>query len=144
MNKHQIRSVIYLVMAVLNVVISIPLAKAFGPVGSALGTAIGLILANGIVMNIYYQKGIGMGMVFFWKNIFSLTKGMIIPGILGFFIIKAVVFDNIFSYIVAILIYTLFYCVSMWMLGMNSDEKNMVLQPINRIKWKLRSQNDKN
>lgn len=131
-------------MAVLNVVISIPLAKAFGPVGSALGTAIGLILANGIVMNIYYQKGIGMGMVFFWKNIFSLTKGMIIPGILGFFIIKAVVFDNIFSYIVAILIYTLFYCVSMWMLGMNSDEKNMVLQPINRIKWKLRSQNDKN
>lgn len=143
-NKHQIRSVIYLVMAVLNVVISIPLAKAFGPVGSALGTAIGLILANGIVMNIYYQKGIGMDMIFFWKNIFSLTKGMIIPGILGFFIIKAVVFDNIFSYIVAILIYTLFYCVSMWMLGMNSDEKNMVLQPTHRIKWKLRSQNDKN
>lgn len=144
MNKHQIRSVIYLVMAVLNIVISIPLAKAFGPVGSALGTAIGLILANGIVMNIYYQKGIGMDMVFFWKNIFSLTKGMIVPGILGFFIIKTVMFDNIFSYIVAILIYTLFYCVSMWMLGMNSDEKNMILQPIHKIKCKLRSQNDRN
>ena len=78
-NKHKIRSLIYFMMALLNVFISIPLAKEFGPIGSALGTAIGLIIANGIIMNIYYQKGIGMDMRYFWRNIVSLSKGMIIP-----------------------------------------------------------------
>ena len=52
-NKHRVRSIVYAVMAIINISISIPLARLFGSAGAALGTAISLILANGIFMNIY-------------------------------------------------------------------------------------------
>ena len=55
MNRHQFRSIIYFIMAIVNVVISIPLAARFGSVGAAMGTAISLVLANGIIMNVFYH-----------------------------------------------------------------------------------------
>ena len=39
LNKHQFRSIIYLIMAIGNILISIPLAKRFGAVGASMGTA---------------------------------------------------------------------------------------------------------
>lgn len=125
-------------MAVLNIIISIPLAKTFGPVGSALGTAIGLIFANGIVMNIYYQKGLGMDMISFWKSILSLSKGMIIPAVLGFGIMKKIVFKRIDMYLIMIVLYSLVYFGSMWFLGMNREEKELILRPLRSIKNKSR------
>lgn len=136
-NKHRIRAVIYLAMALLNVAISIPLAKAFGPVGSALGTAIGLILANGIIMNVYYQNGIGMSMVYFWKNIASLSKGMIIPALVGAWIMKMIVFDNLICYFITIVLYSAVYCASMWFFGMNSEEKALVRKPIQQMRRRV-------
>ena len=56
MNIHQFRSVIYAVMAIVNLMLSIYLCQIYGAVGSAIGTAISLILANGFIMNIFYQK----------------------------------------------------------------------------------------
>ena len=133
-NKHQIRSIIYLAMALLNVIISIPLAKTFGPIGSALGTAIGLIMANGIIMNIYYQKGLGMNMASFWKSIFSLSKGMVIPVLLGTWIMKVITFKNIGIYFLMIAVYTVVYCGSMWKFGMNVEERKLIIQPLQKIK----------
>lgn len=132
-NKHKIRSLIYFMMALLNVFISIPLAKEFGPIGSALGTAIGLIIANGIIMNIYYQKGIGMDMRYFWRNIVSLSKGMIIPTLFGCWIMRSITFDNYILYLAMIILYSAVYGLSMWFLGMNNEEKALVIQPIQKL-----------
>ena len=132
-NKHKIRSLIYFMMALLNVFISIPLAKEFGPIGSALGTAIGLIIANGIIMNIYYQKGIGMDMRYFWRNIVSLSKGMIIPTLFGCWIMRSITFDNYILYLAMIILYSAIYGLSMWFLGMNNEEKALVIQPIQKL-----------
>lgn len=127
-NKHQVRAVIYFVMALLNVVISIPLAKILGPVGSALGTAISLILANGIIINIYYQFGMGLDMLAFWKSILSLSKGMVVPIIVGIFIMKYIRFEKTTVYLCLVTVYTAIYFVSMWHFGMNAEEKILVKQ----------------
>lgn len=133
-NKHQVRAIIYFIMALLNVVISIPLAKAFGPVGSAMGTAIGLILANGIIINIYYQFGIGLDMIAFWKSVLSLSKGMIAPVVVGGFIMRCVTFKKISEYLFFIVVYTMVYIVSMWNFGMNVEEKALVAKLLQRGK----------
>lgn len=74
-------------MALINLGLSIILCKRFGAVGSAIGTAISLIVANGLVMNIYYHKKCNIDIITFWKNIlkqrtdkyFSLSfKGKVI------------------------------------------------------------------
>lgn len=133
MNKHQVRSVIYLIMAFANIGISIPLAKSYGPIGSALGTTISLLVANGLIMNIYYSKAIGLDIPKFWKSILSLGKGLILPGIIGCFIFYKIEFSGILSFAMWIIIYALIYVLSMWFFGMNTYEKNLILQPIRKI-----------
>ena len=70
-NMHKARSVIYMMIAIANVFISIPLIKIMGPAGAAFGTAISLTVGNIFFMNWYYQKRIGLDMIYFWKQIFS-------------------------------------------------------------------------
>ncbi len=125
-NKHQFRSVVYFFMAVVNLLISIPLAYYAGPVGAAIGTSVSLLLANGIVMNIYYHKCLGIDIVQFWMNILRLMRGALIPTILGIFIIRFVRFESFGEYFIYILLFSFVYCFSMWLLGMNNYEKNLV------------------
>lgn len=47
-------------MALLNVVISIFLAQLWREIGAAFGTAISLVLANGIIINWFYHTKIGL------------------------------------------------------------------------------------
>ena len=132
-NKHRARAIIYIVMAVVNTLVSISLAKQFGPIGCAMGTAGSLLLANGLIMNIYYYKAIGIDIIAFWKSIGSLCKGMIIPIVLGFFIMSKITFNGIIEFLIWILIYASVYVISMWLFGMNSFEKDLVRKPLARI-----------
>lgn len=132
-NKHQFRSIAYLIMALVNLALSIVLCQKFGAVGSAIGTAISLVLANGIVMNIYYNRKCNINIPLFWKNIVLQIKGIIPPVLLGLLIIRYVHIKSIIVFIVLVIVYSCFYCVCMWLLGMNSYEKDLVRKPILKI-----------
>jgi O-antigen/teichoic acid export membrane protein len=132
-NMHKFRSIIYLIIAVANIVISIPLAKCFGGTGAAAGTAISLLLGTGLIMNIYYHKKIGLDIISFWKQILRFLPALIPPSLCGCFIIKYIRYDNIFSFVLLIILYTLVYTVSMWMFGMNNYEKGLILKPIKKL-----------
>ena len=125
-NKHQTRAIIYLLMAFANVAISIPLAVAYGPVGSAMGTAISLLVANGGIMNIYYQKVIGLNIIEFWRNIVTLGRGLCMPAFLGVLIVYYISVDSIFDFMLWIVIYICVYCTSFWFFAMNKEEKTLV------------------
>ena len=125
-NKHQFRSIAYSIMAVCNLVLSIYLCKLYGAVGSAIGTAISLVIANGIIMNIYYHKYCNINILHFWKSILSICKGLIVPIILGVILNQIKVEVSYKSLIIRILIYSIVYCLSMWHLGMNNYEKHLI------------------
>lgn len=132
-NMHQFRSIIYTIVAVSNVFISIPLAKYYGGIGAAFGTAISLLIGNGLIMNIFYHKKIGLDIIYFWKQIFRFVPALIIPSVAGLLIMKYIEFDNVFVFIGLILIYTVVNCVSMWFLGMNQYEKELISAPIKKV-----------
>ena len=120
-------------MAIANIFISIPLIKIWGAKGAALGTAISLILCNGIFMNLYYQKRIGIDIIYFWKQI-----GKFIPAFIPTVVVGCLlrIFWNMSSFtgfLVAGGIYFSVFCVSMWKLGMNESERIMIIGPLNRI-----------
>ena len=133
-NKHQFRSIVYLLMAVVNTLISIPLAKLYGPAGAALGTAISLIVANGFIMNIYYQKALGMNMISFWRSLLSLARGLILPVLFGIFIMLKISFHGLADFALWVVLYTAVYAVSFWLLGMDQSEKQLVLKPLQRLR----------
>ncbi|MFQ7292671.1 MAG: lipopolysaccharide biosynthesis protein [Monoglobales bacterium] len=132
-NKHQLRSIIYFIMAVINVLVSIPMAKHYGAIGTAIGTTISIILCNGIAMNIIYQKVIGINVIKFWKSILSFIPGLIAPILAGVLIMNMIEINNILMFVLLVLAYILIYCVSIWFLGMNKDEKQLFLGMYNKI-----------
>lgn len=132
-NKHQFRSITYLIMALINLILSIFLCQKWGAIGSAIGTAISLILANGLIMNVYYQKKCNIDILAFWKNILRMSLGLIVPILCGIVIVYFIDLYSIWNLILCIIGYTIIYCISMWCLGMNKYEKNLILKPIIKI-----------
>ncbi len=139
LNKHHFRSVIYLFMALFNLVASIILCRKYGAVGAAIGTAASLVLANGIIMNFYYHKKCYINILFFWKNIISICKGLILPVIFGTVFVKIFSISKIWELLAAIALYSCVYALSMWFLGINEYEKKLALTPLKKLR-KLKKQ----
>ena len=132
-NMHKFRSLVYFFIAIGNLFISIPLCKLFGGVGSAIGTSISLLLGNGIVMNIYYSKKVGLDIKHFWKEILKFIPSLVIPFLCGIIMIKVVDFNNTLAYLTCGVIYSVIFILSMWMLGMNDQEKEIISGPLKKI-----------
>lgn len=132
-NMHKARAVVYLVIAIANIFISIPLIKLMGPAGAALGTAISLIVGNIIFMNWYYHARIGMNMFYFWKEIAKFIPALIAPCVVGIAIMEFVDITSLVKLGVFAIAYMAVYGLSMFFLGMNFEEKQLVMGPIRKI-----------
>lgn len=132
-NMHKARAIVYFFIALANVAISIPLIKFMGPVGAALGTAISLFAGNIVFMNWYYHARIGMNMFYFWKEIAKFLPALTVPSVVGVFIMKFANITDIIKLGIFTIIYTAVYGFSMYFFGMNSEEKQLVMGPINKI-----------
>lgn len=129
-NMHQFRSWIYFFIAIGNLVLTIPLSKAYGGVGAAVGTAISLIIGNGFIMNFYYHIKVGLDMKFFWKQILSFIPALIPPIFAGIVINNIFNLFNIFNFLTYGIIYVIIFCISYWFIGVNPYEKDLIKKPI--------------
>ena len=132
-NMHQFRSIVYLGMALLNVVISIFLAMKWGELGAAFGTAISLVVANGFIMNWFYHKKIGLDMFYFWGQIGKFIPALIVPIIVGI-VLNIRPTTNLVGFVVRVVIYTVVYSLSFYFLGMNEFEKEQVRKILRKLK----------
>lgn len=132
-NMHQYRSIIYGVMAIANLIISIYLCQFLGAIGCALGTAIAVTLANGLIMNVFYHKRLNIDVLAFWRNILRMMVGLILPAIFGVLLVHFVDLYRILYLLLGILAYTLVYLGSMWCLAMNSYEKNLITEMVRKV-----------
>lgn len=132
-NKYKFRVIVLMIFAVVNVCISIILAKKYGGVGAALGTAISTILGQVIFMNIFYQKKIGINIIKFWKNILTMSIPMIFVIILAIILKTIVPINSVIVLVAQIVLYTLIYCLIVYRFSINEYEKQLILKPINKI-----------
>lgn len=135
-NMHKFRSLLYFFIAIANIAISIPLAKAYQGIGSAIGTSLSLIVGNIIIINIYYHKKVGINIIKFWKEIFKMTIPFIIPIISILIIMNFITLHGYKNLIVFGGIYTVLYCIVVYFLVMNNYEKNIVNKVIKRFNKK--------
>ena len=131
-NKHKARSIVYLFIAIANVFISIPLIKLFGPSGAAFGTTLSLSAGNILFMNWYYHTRLGINIKYFWTNIVKFIPAFILPTVVGIIGMK-LKYDNVLKLGIGIVIYAIIFCLSMYFLGMNEEEKAIVDKPIRKV-----------
>jgi len=125
-NKHQFRSIVYSAMALINLAISIPLSKAYGTVGAAVGTAVSMTVGNGLIMNWYYHTHLDLNMISFWKGLSSLIPGTILPVLYCLVCMRNVPVHTGLTFFAVGTGLVLVYIVSMWLMGMNQDEKALL------------------
>ncbi len=132
-NKHRFRSIVYVIMAVINLGLTIILCPKYGAIGAVIGTAISFLVANGLIMNIYYHKRGNIDIIAFWKSISRLSFGLIIPIIGGTLLNQFFDFLSVSALLIGIVVYTFIYCVSMWFFGMNQYERQLIIKPIKKV-----------
>lgn len=123
-NTHMFRSITYLFIALGNLALSIPLAKLYGEVGSAIGTGIAVLLGN-VIMNIYNHKHVKIDILFFWRQIGQMSIPILIAMLIGSFCTKFVTVTGYLELLIVIFIYCCIYSVVMWLLGLNEYEKKL-------------------
>ena len=132
-NKHQFRSIVYLIIAIVNVVSTYIVVPFLGGFGAALCSAISYVIGQGIIMNIYYYKITKLNIPLFWKNIISMSVIPIIMIMISLFITQFSPFNSWFKLIIAIIIYTLIYSAGMYIFSMNAYERDVIRQPLQRV-----------
>jgi O-antigen/teichoic acid export membrane protein len=132
-NMHQFRSWVYLFMAIGNLALTIPLAKTYGGVGAAVGTAISLIIGNGIIMGWYNHVKVGLDMKLFCKQIINFIPALIGPALIGILINRFIDLHNFINFLISGVVYVVVFIVSMWLVGLNQYEKDLIAKPMKRI-----------
>lgn len=137
-NRHRFRSLVYLGIAIVNIVGTILCVNRFGIIGAAFVSGVAYIIGPGIILNWYYWKKIGLEIPRFWKEILKLFVIPVIMTIVALIILRFVSLDNWMTLLIGIIIYTVIFALLNWVIVMNDYEKDIFRGPVKRIINKFR------
>jgi len=125
-NMHRFRSLVYFLIALFNLGLSIAITGRYGCIGTAASTAAALIIGNGLIMNIYYHRRLGLDMRYFWWQIAKFLPSMIAPLLTGILLNIFIDLYQPLTFVICGLMYVIVFCASVWIKGLNSFEKSMI------------------
>ena len=125
-NMHQFRSIIYFIIAILNVGISIPLTGKYNEIGAAMGTTIAMIAGHWIIMNLFYSKKMHLKVWRLWKTILAIYP-CYIPAILFLLITKYYIgISTWLKFIIIAIAYLLINALIVYRYALTSEEKRII------------------
>lgn len=131
-NQHQFRSVMYLFIAILNVIGTWYLMKSRGVIGAAAMSGIATVIGHGLIMNWYYHKKTNINIKQFWTKLLPIAVVPVGMYIAMLFIKHTIAFNSWFVIGIGITLYSVIYMVLSWLITMNKEEKQLVLQMLHR------------
>ena len=132
MNIHKYRSYMYIIIAIVNVAISIPLAMSYGGIGSAIGTSIATFLGQIFFMNWFYARKVQINIKKYWNNFlkFLLLTVLVLVIVSGVKLLIPV--HSWSSLVLMIFLFSVIYAVIYWLMVANKYEKELVLSTLRR------------
>lgn len=138
LNKHQFRSIVYLCIAILNVILTFWWVEDFGIIGAAAATCISYVLGNILIINWYYYKRIGLDITQFWKNILKMSPVMLLSGIIWCLFLDKIQINNWILFFALALVYTALYFILAYFFMMNEYERDLLRVPLKKFYKQLR------
>lgn len=126
MNLHKYRSYMYLAIAAVNVAISIPLAKAYGGVGAAVGTALANLAGQITYMNIFYARRVHIDIKQYWKNLLRIVLTTAPLAIATAVIKRVFPIESWLALAAYVLVFSAVYCILYWTVVANDYEKELI------------------
>lgn len=132
-NQMKFRSIAYIIIAVIAVVLQYFFAKIWGAVGCAVAVSGALLLGQGLIMNIYYKVKQNIAVGSFWKQIAIMDIIPIIVTIAFLLILNDRTINSWASLLVWASIFVIVYLPLFYVFSMNKDEKALLLGPILKL-----------
>ena len=132
--QHRFRSLVYLLIAILNVIGTWFVLPFWGVKGAAFMSGISFFLGHGIIMNWYYWRKTGLNIIRFWKQI---LKTFIIPILLSVVFIPISSFVDLYNFyylLIAMLLFAVVVFFMQWHFVLNQYEKSLLLTPLRKMK----------
>ena len=129
MNKYLFRGIMYLIISVCNLFATVFAVQQFGIVGAACVTAISCLLGNGVVMNWYYAKKIGINVKAFWISICKIVVLAVCASFVAvpvWSLITSSIGLSWGAFAIGVLVYLVIYFVIMYVFAMNPYERSLV------------------
>ena len=138
-NRHRFRAILYVIIAVINVISTYLVIPRFGIIGAAVCTAVAFVLGNGVIMNFYYSRKIGLDICGFWKSIGRISGVPALGILLGYYLVNCVfAMDSILLFLLGVCIYSVLFWLMNWFFSMNSYEKNLVGELFGKVFYVFR------
>lgn len=126
-NIYDFRAKIYFIIGIINICLSIPLAKVYGGIGCATACGVSILISN-LIMNGYFKKVLNLDILMFWKQILKITISVVLCSFIGVLLNYLLGIGSISILIIKLLVYTLIYLIIMWITSFNKDEKMLVIK----------------
>lgn len=133
LNRQKFISIIYLINAILNAVLTWFSLDCLGIIGAAVCSAVTSILCNEIILNIYFYKKLGLNIFLIYKKIFSGIWIAILLSVLSGLIIQlAIQHYTWFVFLIVAILFTTIYTLLCYWVGMNINEKRSFISILNK------------
>lgn len=126
-NKHRFLSVVYLIIAVINVIFTLVFIPRWGLLGAAIPTIVSMIIGNVIIANIYYKMQFGLNILRMYTNTFrKLIIVLSLSMLIGYGIDILLPQYNWGIFTLEVLLISLAYFVLLIAFGFNNEERQMM------------------
>ena len=129
-NKLKYKTVVTIIMTLLNALLTIFGVKYYGALMAAIATAISYIIGSVLLMNIYYQREFGFSMINIYKAIFSGTLICVICSSLITYIVLIFVPYSFNGLMIGGFVFVASYVLVMYAYGLTDTERRGVKQLI--------------
>lgn len=134
-NRLKFRSLLLVFVASSSLLFSVVLAKKYGYYGCAFSTGLGLLIGQGLILNIYYCRKEHIDIPSFWKEILKMSVVPFFVIIIGLLVTNSSLFNNIslFAFVVSCVLFLIVYGVVFWFLSMYKSERDLIIRPFMKL-----------
>lgn len=137
-NEHKEQAYLKLGVVLLNIILTIFLIKWNALIGATIGTLISLFVGDIVVMNFIFKKKIGFSVANYYKDLLSgIWASLALTFVAGIILNQILTSLNWFNFFAKVSIMVIVYLASVYMIGINKDEKRMINNILRKIRRKL-------
>ena len=131
------KAIAFVIMAILNVILAFCLVPILGMIGMCVSICISYFVRT-IILDIIYQKELHINILCFFKESFiRMSFPLLLTLAIGWGINYVVPMNGWIGVICKGCLFVLEYGVILYAIGMNRSEKQLFLEPLNRIRKKM-------
>ena len=133
-NEIKYRTYFYVLAAVISVVLSFILSKIYGAIGAAIGICAATIVGHIIGMNWVFKRKMNLNMGKFYKQCHLRAVPIFLPVFVSGILLQHIwITNSMVLYAIKVCVIGAEYLLLMWFFYMNSEEKKLILNTINRV-----------